>query len=138
MERLSRHRSGIVTGSGASRAMVLYLMVSIALLLPGPTLSQADPTAPLCKIEIAPQGRLMQVTGVLLGPEPASGRYQLSVLKQGVSGQSRNMQSGAFVARADGTQTPLGAIAVRLAAGDAMSAELTIHVDDRLVCTATL
>ncbi len=138
MERLSRHRSAIVTGSGASRAMALCLAASIALLLPDRTLSQSDATSPLCKIEITPQGSVMHLTGVLLSPDPAAGHYQLSVLKQGVSGRARNMQSGAFVAHSDGSQTPLGTIAVRLAAGDALSAELTIHADDRLVCTATL
>lgn len=138
MERLSRHRSGIVTGSGARRAMALYLVLCIALLLPAQTLSQTEINAPGCKIQIEPQGRVMQLTGLLLGSEPATGHYRLSVLKQGVSGRSQNVQSGNFVTRSDDSQTPLGTIAVRLGAGDALSAELTIHADDRLVCTATL
>jgi hypothetical protein len=118
--------------------MTVYLVLSIALLFPTQTPSQTDPAAPGCMIRMSNEGRVTQLVGVLMGAEPASGSYRLIVLKQGASGTSRTVQDGSFTARTVGTETLLGAVAIRLSAGDALSAELTIRTGDTVVCTATL
>jgi len=138
MERLSRHRSSGLVWSGVSRAMAVYLVLFIALLFPMTSPSQTDPTLPSCMIRMGSEGRVTQLVGVLMGKEPASGSYRLIVLKQGASGHSRTVQDGSFTIRADASETLLGAVAIRLSAGDALSAELTIRAGDTVVCTATL
>lgn len=138
MERLSRHRLSGLVWSGVSRAMAVYLVLSIALLFPTQSPSQTDPATPACMIRMGSEGRVTQLVGVLMGAEPTSGSYRLIVLKQGASGNSRTVQDGSFTVRTNGAETLLGAVAIRLSAGDALSAELTIRTSDTVVCTATL
>lgn len=124
--------------SWVSGAMAVCLVLFIALLVPIQSRSQTDPAQPGCMIRMGTEGRVTQLVGVVLGGEPASGSYRLIVLRQGVSGRSRTIQDGRFTIRPHAEETLLGAVAIRLSAGDALSAELTIRSGDRLVCTATL
>lgn len=137
MERQSRHGSRRSMGAGISKAMTAGLVLSIALLFADRGTSQADTEQPACVVDVEAKGRLVEVRGLLVRPEPAAGHYQLIVEKQGQSGRSRNMQSGSFVARNDGSQTRLGNMAFRLSPGDQIRAELTIRVQERVICTAT-
>ena len=138
MERLSRHRSGAVTGSGVSRAVAVCLVLCIALLIPQTPKAQTNPDAPVCSIRMDNEGRVMQLVGIFVGPEPAAGSYRLTVLKQGLTGTSLTVQNGRFAARRDGGEQLLGAVAIRVSAGDALSALLTIHTGEVVICTATL
>lgn len=137
MERPSRHGSRRLMGAGVSKAVGVGLVLFIALLLADHGASQPDTAPPACAVQLEAKGRIVEIRAVLMRPEPAVGQYQLIVQKQGPSGRSRNMQSGRFVAKNDGTQTRLGSMAFRLSPGDQIDVELTIRDQDRVICTAT-
>lgn len=139
MERLSRIVSPSNAWSAAGRAVALRLVLATALLWPQLAQAMIAPDRQGCFIRLSREGQVLHLSAYVESGQPLQGSYRLSVVKRGPAGQSRSLQNGAFRAPApDGEALLLGRISVRLTGADNVSADLTVRVENRIICHAVL
>ncbi|PVA05200.1 curli-like amyloid fiber formation chaperone CsgH [Thalassorhabdomicrobium marinisediminis] len=92
-----------------------------------------------CKIDKQPTARGFQLSGVVWSETaaPGSGRYRLSILKEGASGRSSSMQEGLF-ALEPGEEQRLSTVSVSVGRGDNVNATLVIVSEGEEVCFANI
>lgn len=89
-----------------------------------------------CVIRVQSNNNFLRLDAVVQSDTPVTGEYNLSVSKQGVSGASRNDQSGTFALTAGGEQI-LTTVALDRSALDHYHARLALNSDHgRTSCTS--
>ncbi|MDP4023760.1 curli-like amyloid fiber formation chaperone CsgH [Methylobacterium sp. NEAU 140] len=89
-----------------------------------------------CRIEQNRQGSVLTLHGVVTSVVPASGTYQMRILKHGPAGSSQISQGGRFAADPR-AQATLGDVSISLEASSSFEAQLVLEVDgQRIACAA--
>lgn len=78
-----------------------------------------------CEIEVTPSAYGVELRGVVFSEEKLSGRYELTVEQEGLSGQSLINQAGGFAAY-PGSPAHLGVVTLG-GTGSAYNAKLKVH-----------
>ncbi|RIA55961.1 curli-like amyloid fiber formation chaperone CsgH [Dichotomicrobium thermohalophilum] len=86
-----------------------------------------------CEIEVTPRSYGVELRGVVFSEEKVSGRYELTIEQEGMSGQSHINQAGGFAAY-PGSPAQLGMVSLG-GTGTAYTAKLKVHAGgETFVC----